>query len=265
MKIHNIGYNHSHDADFIINRPHGSGDYMLLLLKSPAIFTFDEESQITEPESFILYSEHTPQFYRAYGPQFINDWFHFRLDKPGDEALLERLAIPQNEVISIGDLNELSIIINNLCYESYSSNPHKDELMELYLQLFFIKLSNRIHSTQKIVYNSHYNKMSIIRTKIYNQPFLKWTIEGLSHELTISRSCFQHLYKDFFGVSPMADVIASRIEHAKYLLTTTDITIKKIAELSGYSNEIHFMRQFKQQLKLTPSQYRAHKNKPDRL
>lgn len=265
MNIYNIGYNHSHDADFIINRPQGSGDYMLLLLKTPAIFTFDGESRITGPDSFILYSEHTPQFYRAYGSQFTNDWFHFRLNKPGDEALLDRLAIPKNTVMPIGDLNELSIIINSLCYEAYSSNPHKDETIELYLQLFFIKLSNRIHSAGREVGTTHYNKMSIIRTKIYNQPFLNWTIDGLSHELTMSRSCFQHLYKGFFGVSPMADVIASRIEHAKYLLATTDISVKKIAEMCGYASEIHFMRQFKQQLRLTPSQYRADRTKPDRL
>lgn len=265
MNIHNIGYNHSHDADFIINRPQGSGDYMLLLLKTPAIFTFAGVQQVTEPDSFILYSEYTPQFYRAYGPQFTNDWFHFRLDKPGDEALLDRLAIPRDEVIPIGDLNELSIIINNLCYEAYSENPYKDETIELYLRLFFIKLSNRIHSTQKETGNTHYNKMSVIRTKIFNQPFLNWTIDGLSHELTMSRSCFQHLYKDYFGVSPMADVIASRIEHAKYLLTTTDISVKKIAEMSGYGSEIHFMRQFKQQTGQTPTQYREHKIKPGRL
>lgn len=264
MHIRNIGYNHSHDADFNINRPLGSGDYLLLLLKTPAIFTFEAEQQVTEPDSFILYREHTPQFYRAYGPTFTNDWLHFRMDKPEDQALLDRLAIPLNQVMPIGDLNELSMIINHLCYEAYSSNPHREETIQLYLQLFFIKLSNRIHSIQKEIGNTHYNKMAIIRTKIYNQPFLNWTIEGLSHELAMSRSCFQHLYKDFFGVSPMADVIASRLEHAKYLLTTTDISVKKIAEMSGYSNEIHFMRQFKQQLKQTPTRYRALKTKTDR-
>lgn len=261
MNIRNIGYNHSHDADFIINRPQGSGDYMLLLLKTPAIFTFNGADLVTEADSFILYSEHTPQFYQANGAQFTNDWFHFRMDKASDEALLAKLYIPQNEVVPIGDLNELSIIINNLCYEVYSSNPHKHDTIELYLQLFFIKLSNKLHSVKTEIGNTHYNKMSIIRTKIYNQPFLNWKIGDLSHELTMSRSCFQHLYKDFFGVSPIADVISSRLGHAKYLLTTTDISVKKIAEMSGYSNEIHFMRQFKQQNQQTPTQYREQKKK----
>ncbi|WP_373558068.1 AraC family transcriptional regulator [Paenibacillus sp. XY044] len=35
--------------------------------------------------------------------------------------------------------------------------------------------------------------------------------------------------------------------------------------MSGYASEIHFIRQFKQQTGQTPSQYREHKIKPDRL
>ena len=34
MEIRNAGYNHCHDTDFIIDRPKGSGDNLLLLLKT---------------------------------------------------------------------------------------------------------------------------------------------------------------------------------------------------------------------------------------
>lgn len=72
MHINNIGYNHCHDADFCIQRPDGSGDYLLLLIKTPAVFTLSETDTFTEANSFILYKEGTPQFYRAYGTQFSN-------------------------------------------------------------------------------------------------------------------------------------------------------------------------------------------------
>ena len=100
--------------------------------------------------------------------------------------------------------------------------------------------------------------MAGIRAKIYNQPQFNWTIEGLAHELAMSKSSFQHLYKDFFGVSAITDVIESRLHHSKYLLTTTNFSIKRIAELCGYTNETHFMRQFKYHIKQTPSEYRIH-------
>ncbi|RIE00390.1 helix-turn-helix transcriptional regulator [Cohnella faecalis] len=214
--------------------------------------------EIAEPGSFILYDESFPQSYRSYNSVFTNDWFHFKPDKD-DQAFLNGLEIPRNRPVPIGDLHELSLMVNQLSYETYASNRFKSETIGLLLKLFFIKLSNKIHDCSLDIANGNYNKMSIIRSKIYNQPFKPWTIAEMSHELTMSRSNLQHLYKRFFGVSPIDDVIASRMEHAKYLLSTTNIAVKKIAEMCGYNNEIHFMRQFKKATAVTPSEYRANK------
>ena len=124
------------------------------------------------------------------------------------------------------------------------------------MKLFFIKLSEKIHSTKQVSSCSYYAKMSILRSQIYNMPYHDWNIEGLAHQLTMSKSHFQHLYKEIFGISAMNDVIQSRIEHSKFLLSTTDIHIAQIAEMCGYKCELHFMRQFKTRMQMTPSEYR---------
>ncbi|MCI7804135.1 MAG: AraC family transcriptional regulator [Oscillospiraceae bacterium] len=98
--------------------------------------------------------------------------------------------------------------------------------------------------------------MSILRSQIYNMPYNDWNIEGLAHQLTMSKSYFQHLYKEIFGISVMNDVIQSRIEHSKYLFSTTDISITQIAQMCGYKCDLHFMRQFKTRMQMTPSEYR---------
>lgn len=255
MHINNIGYNHRHDADFQIQRPTGSGDYLMLLLKTPAIFTLNGEDIITAPDSFMLYHEGTPQLYRAYGVQFSNDWFHFSISDD-EMRFFELLDIPFDTIIPIGNLNGLSLIIKNMCYENYSSNLYKTDSVELYMKLFFIKLSEKIHSSGQDGSSSYYEKISILRSQIYNMPYHDWNIEGLAHQLTMSKSYLQHLYKEIFGISVMNDVIQSRIEHSKYLLSTTDLHITQIAEMCGYKCELHFMRQFKTRMQMTPSEYR---------
>lgn len=257
MQINNIGYNHCHDADFQIQRPEGSGDNLLLLLKTPAIFTLNGKDTVTEPNSFMLYRKDTPQFYRAYGAQFANDWFHFDISD-NERGFFEALDIPFDRIMQIGNLNGLSLIIKNMCYENYSSNLYKTDSVELYMKLFFIKLSEKIHASGNDGSGSYYDKMSILRSQIYNMPYHEWNIEGLAHQLTMSKSYFQHLYKEIFGISVMNDVIQSRIEHSKYLLSTTDIPIIRIAEMCGYKCELHFMRQFKTRMQMTPSEYRKH-------
>lgn len=255
MKIINIGYNHCHDVDFNINRPAGTNDYLFLILKSTAIFKIKNHEQVTSPNSFILFNKGAPQIYRANHESFSNDWFHFDMDND-DIILLNSLQIPFNKVLQIGDVNFLSQIIKSVSYENYSTNIYKTDSVELYLKLFFLKLSEQIHYGKDDNINSFYDKMSITRTKIYNMPYLNWNLEWFSHELTISKSYFQHMYKNIFGISVMSDVINSRVEYGKYLLSSTDFKVKNIAEKCGYISDIHFIRQFKAKTGMTPSGYR---------
>ena len=255
MTINNIGYNHNHDADFQIHRPDGSGDYLLLLLKTPAVFLLDGKEQLTESDSFILYQKGTPQFYRAHGSYFSNDWLHFDMSEE-ELHTLQEFQIPFDTVIPLTNINDLSLFFKNISYEHYSSNPYRRESVALYLKLLFLKLSEKLNAHPDETVGTYYERMSLIRSQIYNMPYFDWSIPGMAHQLAISKSYFQHLYKQIFGTGAMDDVIQSRIHHAKYLLSTTMLSVKEISGMCGYKSETHFMRQFKACEGITPSQYR---------
>ena len=256
MRINNVGYNHFHDADFSISRPEGSGDYLMLLLKTSGIFELGGKELRVGEGSALLYRRGTPQFYRAAGAQFGNDWFHFMPDSTTDEQFLSELDLPFDTPVRLESLSELSVLISMMCHENYSDNLYKTDSADLLMKLFFIKLSEKINMSSESRTGSWYEKMSILRTRIYNDPSHSWNVDGLAHELSMSRSSFQHIYKKTFGVTPMNDVITSRTEYAKYLLGSTDYTVTHIAGMCGYSSDIHFMRQFRQRTDLTPSEYR---------
>lgn len=259
MRITNVGYNHYHDADFLIDRPEGSGDYLILLLKTPGYFLIDGNEIEAEENTAVLYKKGTPQFYRAKGVQFCNDWFHFLPDNDEDEGFLDALDLPFDSIIKLDSIAELSVFISMMCREKFSANILKSDSLDLLIKMFFIKLSEKIHMSANSSFGGWHEKMSLLRFEIYNMPSHDWNIDGLAHELTMSRSSFQHLYKQMFGVTPMNDVISSRVEHAKYLLRSTGYTVTHIAQMCGYSSNIHFMRQFKQRTGMTPSEYRGSK------
>lgn len=257
MRITNVGFNHFHDADFFINRPEGSGDYLMLLLKTPGIFVLNGVEEYAPAFSAILYKKGTPQFYRAEGQQFGNDWFHFLPDTEEDERFLNAMGVEFDRLYDLDSISELSVFVSMMCHENYSSNLFKTDSVDLLIKLFLIKFSEKINMSDSLSSGTWYERMSILRTKIYNDPAHYWNIDGMAHELAISRSTFQHIYKKMFGVTAMSDVIVSRIERGKYLLATTDFSVTHIAQLCGYSTDIHFMRQFKQQTGLTPSEFRV--------
>ncbi len=255
MYITYIGHNHVHNMDFEISRPKGSGDYLALIVKSHAAFTINDQHILTPPHIFFLYKEGTPQYYQAYKEPFSNDWFHFKLEQ-GDEDFFTKLHIPFETPIPLDNATDLSMLIKNMAREKYVGGSYNEEVISHYMHIFFFKIATLIHSTQQPKPHTHYDKMFLLRSKIYNTPYEKWCVKRLSDELNLSPYYFQRLYKQVFSVPCMTDIIYARIEYAKYYLSQTDLSIKYISEISGYENSEHFMRQFKKAVGLTPTEYR---------
>jgi transcriptional regulator GlxA family with amidase domain len=58
------------------------------------------------------------------------------------------------------------------------------------------------------------------------------------------------------GMSPLDYVHALRLEEAKQILETEDLSIEAIAEQVGYQDTSFFGRLFRRKVGLTPAQYR---------
>ena len=256
MELIFIGYNHTHDADLNINRPLGSGDYLALIVKSPAVFTIKGRDLHTPPNIFFLYPKDSPQYYRADGSIFSNDWMHLDFSS-ADEEYIRNLKIPMETPVPLDDIEAFSMLINSISLEYYSSNAQKKSTIDCFLHIFFNKLSEQIVNPAADMKAKNYDKFSLLRSKIYSRPYLKWDIANLSHQICLSPSYFQHLYKKQFGITCKADIIQARIEYSKLLLRNTSMSIHNISEQCGYENDVHFMRQFKQSMGITPTQYRV--------
>ncbi len=256
MELVLIGYNHVHDADFNINRPLGSGDYLALLVKGPAVFTINGIDLNTPPNIFFLYPKGSPQYYRADGKAFANDWMHLDFSS-ADEEYIRALNIPLETPVFLNDIEYFSLLLNSISVEYYSSNAHKKSTIDYFLHIFFNKISEQTTERETDIGGKNYDKFSLLRSKIYTRPYLKWDIANLAHQICLSPSYFQNLYKKYFGITCKSDIIHARIEYAKHLLRNTSLSICYISEQCGYENDVHFMRQFKQSTGLTPTQYRA--------
>ncbi len=77
-------------------------------------------------------------------------------------------------------------------------------------------------------------------------------------------SYFQHLYKEFFGVSFTADIKEARIVLARQLLKETNDSVAEIAHRCGYTDPTYFMRLFKEHNKITALAYRKQMRKNSR-
>lgn len=107
-----------------------------------------------------------------------------------------------------------------------------------------------------------YSQLSQIREEMLCKPGYDWSVSEICQLVNVSRSYLQRMYKKYFGRSIFEELIHARLNEAKKLLTETNTSITKIAELCGYASYSHFANQFKAEENMTPSQYREQKQKP---
>ncbi|MCI5946584.1 MAG: AraC family transcriptional regulator [Oscillospiraceae bacterium] len=258
LKIGSIGYNYSHDSDFVMDRPNGVGCCLFLLIKEPANFVINGVPCFAQKNSFVFFTPETPCTYRAAEERYCDDWMYFDMEK-GDKEELEKLGLPLNKIVYAGEIEELSKIMHILAFEHYSAEMHHNEIERCYIELLLLKLSRSKAAYSASGGESFKEKnyrLTQLRTKIFTMPESVPSVDEMAEELGMSRSGFQHLYKRLFGVSVMSDAIKGRLDRAKRLLSSTNLTVREIGERCGYSNEFNFMRQFKDNVGKTPTEYR---------
>lgn len=81
-------------------------------------------------------------------------------------------------------------------------------------------------------------------------------VTELARKFHLSRNQFTRKFRSFWGISPLEYQIRNRINQAKYLLNSTDLSIRDIAAELGYADHYFFARQFKQRTGITPGQFR---------
>ena len=173
MELHNAGYNHIHDADFFIDRPDGSGDWLLLILKSEALFTLGGKEVYVPEGSLFLYPEGEPQYYRCMPQQsFANDWLHFAFS-PGEKERFQMLDIPVCTPIQPNSTAFFTYCIKLLSDEYASLHRNREENLDLYFWLMVNRISDIIHETADTQTDEGYEMLLTIRNKIYAEPYIQ--------------------------------------------------------------------------------------------
>lgn len=81
------------------------------------------------------------------------------------------------------------------------------------------------------------------------------SLEELARSSNISLSHFHHLFKALTGDSPANYLRALRMERARQLLRTTELSVKEVMSRTGIKDRSHFEREFKKVYGITPAKY----------
>ena len=258
INIGAIGYNYTHEEDFKMDRPEGPGAWLFLLVKSNAIFYINGKRNLVKKNSYVLLQPKTPCLYQGANENYEDDWFFFNMTDEEKSELLEKGLVFDTPVF-LGNIEEISSLIHQISYNHFSADIYHEEIKILLTSVLFLKTAQQ--AKLKIIQSpdvlaSKNDRLTYLRTRLFEEPALFSGIDEMADFMNLSRSGFQHLYSHTFGVSVIHDVIKGRIEKAKSLLSQTNFSITEISTKCGYKSEFHFMRQFKKETGLTPTEFR---------
>jgi len=259
MDILSLGCGSVYGRDYRFCHKPESGEYMLLLTRSRAVISFGGIEGTFPEGTMVLFDDSMDREYSAEGEALICDWICFSAGN--DSELTELTELVYNRPLKVSDMEFISGLIRNISAEFYSLSSRRTKMLDSLMRMLLIKAADSFGRRDTVQQSAdpHYSSLVDLRAKIYRNPQLKWNVDTMAADVNMSRSYLQHIYREVFGVSCISDVISSKIEKAKELLTETSCTVSQVAFMCGYDNEEHFMRQFKKLVGMTPTRYRRSK------
>ena len=225
---------------------------------------------IESRESFV---PHTPYSYEKNLMESIRNgdlkeaqrWNHL-VNTTGKSGTLSRIPLRQSQIMFIAFVT----MITRAALDSGVSEELAYAMSDSYIQAsenakdidYIAKLKKR--ALQDFVNVVKHRKSSppysrAVRKAInYMRSHMqeKVTVEMLAIETGLSKSRFQHLFKEETGQSPMSYFRYEKIETAKNLLLYSEYRIHEISMILGFSNESHFIKTFRESTGKTPYQYK---------
>lgn len=130
-------------------------------------------------------------------------------------------------------------------------------LFQLFYQLQISESTQLVSANYSILnYSNNEQRMIDIMSFIRDNYRNKIELEELANEAKMTKNSFCRYFKQKTGKSPVQFISELRIAHACRLLESESITLKEVCYESGFNNFVSFHKVFKNQLTITPIQYR---------
>lgn len=256
MNVMSIGCGSVYSSGTTVSFAPQEGTCFLILTRTRARFTIGDAVLKVPENTLMIYDDRMPREYSADGCALVCDWVN--IDVSDEPDTRDQLASLPGRPIPCPDADFVSTMIRTAAEEFYSLGSRRSKMLDSLMRTLLIRIGEapRRRDIPVQTADPHYSALFELREKIYRNPQLKWNVDTMAADVNMSRSYFQHIYREVFGVSCISDVISGKIEKAKEILTETGCTVSQVAAMCGYDNEEHFMRQFKKIVGVTPTRYR---------
>jgi len=247
LRIHGIGIREPMPPS-LVNRPTGTGDYLLMYFHTEIQAGWDEQAGWHPPGALCLWRPGEGQFYGDEKRPFLHSWLHaegsmvdrFAQSAPEEFHQLESPAPFEAMLAALAAEAALGGAADEIIAENLFENWTRDFLRR------------RPGAAEPVP-----PRLAAVRDHIDSRFAEPLALAALARMAGWSIPHFSERFRECFGASPIDYVIRQRIHHASYLLSDLNLSVAEIAARVGYEDVFHFSKLFKRHSGASPRRRRA--------
>lgn len=160
-------------------------------------------------------------------------------------------------VFDITNYDIVNKYLNFLLYEITRTNEKNEKLVKAALVLFLTNLHN-LHQDSLIISESsmmeNYDVGRWLKYMVDNYSTV--SLSSMAKDFNFNPTYFSLRFKTLANDSFSNKLREIKLEKAKWLLITTDLSVQNVSEIIGFKEKSYFFRIFKKRYGMTPLKYR---------
>jgi len=248
LQIHNIGYTDDPArAQYISHAPRNQ--YIIhYVLEGKGYFN---QNPVCAGQGFLIYPGQPQHYY----PDPVHPWkfLWFVLSEDAWKPLFKAYhADTSSQIFEFSCMSAVQETVSKLT--SYD-NPIRSmyELLEILFGL--LKQQEFVTESAKRQSQAEYY-VSFTTEYIKTHLHFPLSVNDITRLLGISQPYLYRIFEEQLGKSPKQYITECKLQHAKKLLTETDMTVTEIAASAGFQDVLTFSRFFRTKAGVSPSEYR---------
>lgn len=270
LTVSTVGYEEIAPGDSYPTRGHADGYYftidkgrelneyqLLYITEGEGVFhsTSVNETRLSEGDLFLLF----PGEWHSYHPLPQRGWKSYWIGFRGkniDDRVNNGFLSPKRPIYHVGFSDSIVRLYRDAYDAAIAEAAYSQQLLagivnHLIGMMYMLERNIELNKDQ-----SHVTLINRGRLRIRESLESSLTIQQIAEELGVSYSNFRKLFKEYTGLSPATYQQDLRLQRAKELLTTSDISIKEIAYRLNFESPDYFSTKFKAKTGRRPSELR---------